>query len=105
MLGVVGLVDGTHIRIQRPTEIEADYINRHFYHSINVQVISHRIERSVMYWDVSLGLYVENTFSMGENILGDSGFMLKPYLLTPYRQPTSTPSLTTIMHIKHKSYY
>ena len=27
--GVVGLVDGTHIRIQRPSEDEADYINRH----------------------------------------------------------------------------
>ena len=37
--GVVGLVDGTHIRIQRPSEDEADYINRHFYHSINVQAI------------------------------------------------------------------
>ena len=37
--GVVGLVDGTHIRIQRPSENEADYINRHFCHSINVQAI------------------------------------------------------------------
>ena len=37
--GVLGLVDGTHIRIQRPSENEADYVNRHFYHSINVQVI------------------------------------------------------------------
>ena len=26
--GVVGLVDGTHMRIQRPV-FEADYINRH----------------------------------------------------------------------------
>ncbi|KAI6646858.1 Nuclease HARBI1 [Oopsacas minuta] len=37
--GVVGLVDGTHIRIQRPSENEANYKNRHFYHSINVQAI------------------------------------------------------------------
>ena len=37
--GVVRLLNGTHTRIQRPSEIEADYTNRHFYHSINVQVI------------------------------------------------------------------
>ena len=34
--GVVGIVNGTHIRIQK---IEADHINRHFYHSINLQAI------------------------------------------------------------------
>ena len=34
--GVLGLVDGTHIRIQKPSENEADYVNRHFYFSINV---------------------------------------------------------------------
>ena len=37
--GVLGLVDGTHIRIQKPSENEADYVNRPFYHSINLQVI------------------------------------------------------------------
>ena len=28
--GVLGLVDGTRIRIQKPSENEADYVNRHF---------------------------------------------------------------------------
>ena len=36
-------------------------------------------------------MYVEITFSMEKHILGDSGYMLRPYLLTSYRQPTSTP--------------
>ena len=40
--GVLGLVDGTHIRIQKPSENVADYVNRH-YHSINVQVICRRM--------------------------------------------------------------
>ena len=38
--GVIGVVDGTHVRIQRPSEEERAYINRHHHHSINVQVIS-----------------------------------------------------------------
>ena len=40
-------------------------------------------------WKISgIGMHVENTFSIGEHILGDSSYMLRPYLLTPYRQPT-----------------
>ena len=43
-------------------------------------------------WKISgVGMHVENTFSIGEHILGDSGYMMRPYLLTPYRQPISTP--------------
>ena len=39
--GVIGVVDGTHVRIQRPSEEEERaYINRHHHHSINVQAIS-----------------------------------------------------------------
>ena len=37
--GVIGFVDGKHIRIQKPSDDEADYVNRHLYHSINVQAI------------------------------------------------------------------
>ena len=37
--GVLGIIDGTHIRIQKPSENEAEYVNRHFYHSMNVQAI------------------------------------------------------------------
>ena len=38
--GIVGLIDGTHVRIQAPgSEVEADYVNRKQYHSINVQAI------------------------------------------------------------------
>lgn len=37
--GVIGCVDGTHIRIQAPNENENDYVNRKGFHSINVQAI------------------------------------------------------------------
>ena len=101
--GVPGLVAGTHIRIQKPSEDEADYVNRHFYHSINVEAIClpngrfsdvlARFSGSVhdsRIWKLSkVGMYVENNFQDGENILGDSGHMLRQCLLTPYRQPGS----------------
>lgn len=37
--GVIGCVDGTHIRIQAPHNNENGYVNRKGYHSINVQGI------------------------------------------------------------------
>ena len=37
--GVIGCVDGKHIKIQGPTENENDYVNRNGFHSINVQAI------------------------------------------------------------------
>lgn len=36
--GVIGAIDGTHIRINAPKENSADYINRKGYHSIHLQV-------------------------------------------------------------------
>ncbi|KAG0726515.1 putative nuclease HARBI1 [Chionoecetes opilio] len=36
---VVGAIDGTHVRIIAPAQNEEIYVNRHRYHSINVQVV------------------------------------------------------------------
>ena len=35
---VIGCIDGTHIRIQAPYQMEHEYVNRKNFHSINVQV-------------------------------------------------------------------
>ena len=37
--GIIGLIDGTHIRIQSPTENEYAFVNRKNFHSINAQMI------------------------------------------------------------------
>ena len=36
--GVLGCIDGTHVKIIAPTDLEGMYVNRKNYHSINVQV-------------------------------------------------------------------
>ena len=43
MPGVVGCVDGSHVRIVRPVNNEKAYVNRKNYHSINVQVKTNTI--------------------------------------------------------------
>ena len=63
--GVVGCVDATHIRLQRPSQNEADYVNRKGYHSINVQAIcDHRGEKLEIFF----------YYFLGENML--SGYVL-----------------------------
>ena len=37
--GVIGCIDGTHVRIQGPSAHENDFVNRKGFHSINVQAI------------------------------------------------------------------
>ena len=37
--GVIGCVNGTHVRIQAPTANENDFVNRKGFHSINVQAV------------------------------------------------------------------
>ncbi|KZS07373.1 Uncharacterized protein APZ42_028934 [Daphnia magna] len=39
MPGVVGCIDGNHVRIVRPVNLKKAYVNRKNYHSINVQGI------------------------------------------------------------------
>ncbi|XP_064605748.1 putative nuclease HARBI1 [Liolophura sinensis] len=35
----VGAIDGTHVQITAPTTYENEFVNRHHYHSINVQIV------------------------------------------------------------------
>ncbi|XP_052791682.1 putative nuclease HARBI1 [Mya arenaria] len=94
---VIGLVDGTHIRINAPHQYEEDYVNRKGYHSINVQMVcdaGFRIQNVVVKWpgsvhdarifrQSSLCLDLENGVMDGY-LLGDSGYACRRYLLTPY---------------------
>lgn len=100
---VIGCIDGTHIAIKAPTEDEPAYVNRKGWHSINVQIVCDskmKIIDLVARWPGSThdafiwhtsGL--KNMFEMGiiqdAWLLGDSGYPLEPWIMTPISNPTS----------------
>ncbi|XP_071947388.1 putative nuclease HARBI1 [Antedon mediterranea] len=100
---VIGAVDGTHVRIQAPTVDEFVYVNRKGYHthSLNIQVVcdaNMRFTNCVLRWPGStldsrifresgLGVAFENGEMPEGYLLGDSGYALRPFLLTPFINP------------------
>ena len=104
--GIVGAIDGTHIQIIAPNVNENEFVNRHHYHSINVQVVfdaSYKIIDVVAKWPGSThdsrilresGLHVlfENNHIQGHtHLLGDSGYPSRRWLLTPFLRPQPGP--------------
>ena len=47
--GVIGCIDGTHVRIQGPSDNENDFVNRKGFHSINVQAICNHTGRKTKF--------------------------------------------------------
>ncbi|XP_053378584.1 putative nuclease HARBI1 [Mercenaria mercenaria] len=99
---VVGVIDGTHIKILAPSEEEDIFVNRKGYHSINVQVVFDafdRIEDIVARWPGSTHdsrilhnsglrqLFEKGIVHGGYHLLGDSGYPCRRWLLTPYLNP------------------
>ncbi|XP_071375888.1 putative nuclease HARBI1 [Centroberyx affinis] len=98
--GIVGCIDGTHVQIQAPSEHEYLYVNRKGYHSVNVQIAcdanynifnlvarwpgsthdARILRESVLYHDFEAG-------RINGLLLGDSGYPLKRWLMTPIIAP------------------
>ncbi|CAG2229820.1 HARBI1 [Mytilus edulis] len=98
---VVGAIDGTHIRIRAPSVDEHIYVNRKNYHSVNVQGVCDsdmKFMNIVAKWPgATHDAFIwanSNISEMFENrtighgwLLGDSGYPLRPWLLTPVLNP------------------
>uniref|UniRef100_A0A9J8C310 DDE Tnp4 domain-containing protein n=1 Tax=Cyprinus carpio carpio TaxID=630221 RepID=A0A9J8C310_CYPCA len=106
--GVVGVIDGTHIRIIAPSEKGDVYVNRKRYHSRNIQVVfsaDYRIIDIVAKWpgpthDARIlaesglrHLFEIRRIPANCHLLGDSGYPCKPWLLTPYLHPDQRSQL------------
>ena len=102
--GVVGAIDGCHIAIKAPKDVQADYIDRHSQHGITLlAVCDHR--KKITFIDAGFPgsahdsrVFRSSTLgktlmsqprqllpSTSYHILGDSGFPLSTHLLTPYK--------------------
>ena len=103
---VIGVIDGTHVRIMAPSEQEAEYVNRKRYHSINVQFVfdaNYYVIDVVARWPGSVhDARILNESSLSRafdegivparcHLLGDSGYPSKKWLLTPYLRPQPGP--------------
>ncbi|XP_055632800.1 putative nuclease HARBI1 [Toxorhynchites rutilus septentrionalis] len=106
--GITGCVDGTHVRIISPANDQHLYFNRKGFHSLNVIVVcDHNLkirfvdanhpgscQHSFVFNGSSLGHHLATNHNNGEEntwLLGDSGYPLKPYLITPFRSNSEYP--------------
>ncbi|KAF2895815.1 hypothetical protein ILUMI_10362 [Ignelater luminosus] len=102
MPGIIGAVDGTHIRINAPKEHHCSYINRKNYHSILLQGVC---DSDLLFVDIYTGqprsvhdatLFKKSDlynriptnnidFLNNTHIIGDKAYPLATYLMVPYK--------------------
>ncbi|XP_035224968.1 putative nuclease HARBI1 [Stegodyphus dumicola] len=102
--GVIGAIDCTHVKIVAPPRNDSTcpehiFVNRHYSHSINVQMICDANQKIIscnakfpgsthdaFIWRTSAVRRIMQEISSAENttwLLGDSGYPLEEGLLTP----------------------
>lgn len=98
---VIGAIDCTHVRISKPSINGDEYVNRKNYTSLNVQATCNANEEFTSIdakWPGSVhdsrilrnsGLPQIMQTIPDTILLGDSGYGITPWLITPYSQPAN----------------
>lgn len=105
--GIIGAIDCTHVKIKKPSlDVEHCYFNRKGFHSKNVQLICDAdlkilsclarfggSNHDAYIWNMSRAkAFLEEQFLNGQTnswLIGDSGYPLQPWLMTPFTNPDS----------------
>ncbi|XP_044019740.1 putative nuclease HARBI1 [Aphidius gifuensis] len=120
--GVIGAIDGCHIRIKRLMEQQRDYFNRKQFHSIVIQAVATSNYVSNIITDVHIGepgsmhdsrvlrrspLYAaahdNPDFFDGYFLLGDSAYANLPWLVPPFRDNGHLTDEEREFNYKHSS--
>ncbi len=102
MPNTIGVIDCRHAHIQAPHAREWEYVNRKGRHSINVQLVGNAdlvVTNCVLRWPGSVHnariLRASHLFQRFQQtapdgiLLGDSGYPLLPWLMTPFATVTN----------------
>uniref|UniRef100_A0A914XCU9 DDE Tnp4 domain-containing protein n=1 Tax=Plectus sambesii TaxID=2011161 RepID=A0A914XCU9_9BILA len=104
--GVVGVVDGTQIKIKAPSANKIDYVGRKGGHTINVQGValpdgsfSNVVAKYAgsahdarIFWESALFADLVAGWEQGL-LIRDLAYALSPFLLKPLQNPTTAPKL------------
>ncbi|XP_017478160.1 PREDICTED: putative nuclease HARBI1 [Rhagoletis zephyria] len=120
--GVIGCIDGTHVKLLKPNDNDHLYYNRKGCFSVNAMIICdfRMIIRAVdachpgsshdsfIFNQSNAKHYLESKYEAGDHsswLLGDSGYGLEPFLLTPYRDPSAGTSehVFNLQHAKARN--
>nr|CAI5828336.1 unnamed protein product [Callosobruchus analis] len=102
--GVLGAIDCTHVAMLPPHEEEHNYLNRKNFHSKNIQMICDydlkilnvnaqypgATHDSFIWSQSAVKQHLEAAYNEGDRnmwLIGDSGYPLQPWLITPFHNP------------------
>ncbi|XP_066590835.1 putative nuclease HARBI1 [Prorops nasuta] len=116
--GVLGAIDGTHVKIVKPEEHPEAYINRKGYYSIQLQVVCDHELKFINCYAGQVGsvhdmrvfklsnfsnLLNEEIFSNNSHLLGDAAYTINKYILTPFKDYGNLNSSQVAYNNRHSS--